>query len=106
MQEGFDVCYQRAYLKLCLQRFIFTEDLITNTAELLDSLLDLCDELCRDWCSEELLTALLEALTQLGSVPILLYIALLHNIGYIVDFIECSARCESLSLSFSSRKVN
>nr|KAG5695707.1 hypothetical protein BaRGS_022384 [Batillaria attramentaria] len=41
-------------------------DLLKNTADFLDTLLDLSDDLCSGWASTDLVDALLEAIQQIG----------------------------------------
>ena len=43
-------------------------DLLNNTAEFVDKVLDEDDELCLSWTSQEFVVALLEAVKQIGFV--------------------------------------
>ena len=46
--------------------FCFIGDLLKNTAELVDVLLDLESDLCVSWATEDFIQALLEATEQIG----------------------------------------
>ena len=45
---------------------VFSGDLLKNTAELVDVLLDLEPDLCVSWATEDFIQALLEATEQIG----------------------------------------
>lgn len=46
--------------------YIFSVDLLKNTGEFVDVLLDLQEDMCENWATAEFVQALLEAIKQIG----------------------------------------